>query len=206
MPAVLTEKDRDLITAMRKLGIIEKIQPNLLRPKDGAVIVMCGDADHSDDKFSYFSCLLGDCGSQKRPHLLTENGGAIWLTPNSKWDQIPFSNLDEILLWKIVSSLKLKHINDVFLCVHGPCGMARDILNLSMYDVVKIIFEGKERLIQTLAQEQLSHVKVRCFMHIYDETDERHRETRFLNRQKWETNKIQFANPTYHRIALSGFY
>ncbi len=50
-----------------------------------------------------------------------------------------------------------------FLCVHSPCGMARDMLNLSMYDVVKLTFEGKERLLRRLAQAGMTEVKVRCF-------------------------------------------
>ncbi len=193
MPTVLTETDKDFNTSMRKLEIIEKIQPNLLKPKEGAVIVMCGDGDHSDDKFKYFSDLLSQCGSQRRPHLLAKNGGAIWLAKSDILEKIPFSNFDEILIWEIISSLKLKKMNHVFLCVHGPCGMARDILNLSMYDVVKLTFEGKERLLRRLSQEGLSEVKVRCFLHIYDKSDARQRETRFLNRQKWGDNKIHLV-------------
>ncbi|MEK7639847.1 MAG: hypothetical protein AAB424_01775 [Patescibacteria group bacterium] len=128
----LTEQELCTVQRWKTQGVLVKVDSAkvLGRTHNGAILLCCGDADHSWDVLTH---IVNKLGCTERLHLQCFNGGALRVNPN-----VPIPKkyrIDAQLMEGIQVSRDLKKIETLFLASHAPCGMA-GLCRLSIEDVL----------------------------------------------------------------------
>ncbi len=105
-------------------GLLVVPQPHRLDLTDGAIVVACADGDQMDDFFDDLRSMSTEIRVRPRPHLLTEHGGALALSPD--WHDLRRPNRAQRLFEDIIDARDMKAIYTVLLFAHAPCGKARE--------------------------------------------------------------------------------
>jgi len=88
MGLVITERDLDLISGLRKAGVLEDTTRHKLSQEEGVILISCSDGDQFPDIFKH-QCLLQDCTHQPRIHTICLAGGALRLIANATNQSTP---------------------------------------------------------------------------------------------------------------------
>lgn len=153
----LSFRDLRMITALRNGGVLRNTRPSIDEELNGAITVICGDADRVLELLSHHTDHCQRYRKEKRVHLLSLNGGALLLAPHSPFVR---SYGDRVLKEHIEGAMNLKHIHDVSLYNHVPCGMAYGH-GLDVFDVLDMQFAAEFAL-----RKKLSDVQTTCYIHV----------------------------------------
>lgn len=187
----IREEDVALIKMLRKDGVLLKIDPELLRVKNGSVLVYCSDSNHSIDKWNYFESIVTQAQKIHRPFPIPQPGGALWIAESSMLASINLP-IDQVMLFGIEFALREQGIRSVFLKTHAPCKAALNY-NLSIFDQIELLVKGKERVKKQFAE--FEGLEVRCFFHVC--YPGQRRETRLVSVQKWYEKIEDYRNFDY---------
>lgn len=176
MSLVLTEEDRKIIRMFseKKVGVLRKVRPHLVDESNGAILVTCADGDQMEDLFSYHRKISLHHRETHRPHLLSLNGGAKLIAPDSPLRR---GSEDTIILEHLKDARRMKEIETVVLYAHAPCGAAY-AKQLSFYRVLELLFSGRARV-----EQVMPGIKVTCFCHVDYGDGKKH--TYFASRTTW---------------------
>ena len=112
--AKINLSDLDVIRNLRDKQLLVELDENMRR-KDGIILTICSDGDHSDDWLTHQRKF------NKRIHLYAHHGGALILSTSE------LENPRRILLLKDMrDGVKMKVIRTIALGIHYPCQWARD--------------------------------------------------------------------------------
>lgn len=149
MPLQLAQSDSLLIGRLREKGVLQDVMDHRLPLKDGAIVVMCGDADQASDIWDYSGKLQARYrSSSPRIHLLAQNGGALRLAENSPANRAG-STVDADLLHDIGAASDMKNIRTVVLLAHAPCGQAQ-ACGIGLKQTLDLLRSAKARVKQAL--------------------------------------------------------
>lgn len=138
----LTPEELEIIQRWKRKRVIVPVDRKKLvgRTHNGAILLFCGDADHSWDVLTHIVQKL-EC--TERLHLQSFNGGALRINPHVP---IPAElRIDSQLMKGIQVSRDLKKIETLLLSSHAPCGMA-GVCKLGIEDVLWYTIEGAEHI------------------------------------------------------------
>lgn len=169
----LSLKDRETVRALREFGVLIEIQqPRFLEYRNGNILVFCGDGDQSVDLFTHHVSMMSEC-EQCRPHLLTLNGGALLLPPDSP---VAKSEEGKVLFRQIIKSSALKKIPTIVLYSHAPCGAAMEA-GISLLEQLHLLMKAK-----LMVKSALPQGTVFCLFHV-DKGDTKR--TYYVSRDAW---------------------
>ncbi len=136
----LTKAELRIIKELKKQDILQPPRGYQLDYRNGVIMVACADGDQLYDLFTTHAGLCPSNPNRHRIHLLTRNGGALWISRPRTFNR----QTDEVgsLLKEIQKAHSMKHINAVALYTHVPCGVA-DEFNTDIVTNLKLLIEAK---------------------------------------------------------------
>ena len=170
---MLTDTDREWISAMRKADVLANVDAHLIDP-DGTILVTCADADQFPEIFVYKNVLIRRVRQHRRRpriHTFVWNGGALRLVGNSPINRMDAKCGDcaKVFVNEVAGAISLKNIWRVALYMHAPCGKAH-AAKLDFYESVKLLLRAKDelrvRLRASLPEESLLRLSIALFCHI----------------------------------------
>jgi hypothetical protein len=170
---------------LRKLVEVEGLlivpEPHKLNLSRGAIVVACSDGDQMDDLIDDVRRLSAEQGMKPRPHLITEHGGAMVLSPD--WHDPIRPGRARRIIEDIMDARDMKDIYTILLFCHAPCGKAGSC-NVGVEVSISHLMKAK-RVVKRLD----SRFQVRCFKHVdwHDEAEhgEHRKETYFIPADRW---------------------
>lgn len=152
------------IRRLREAGVLLDIEGHRLDQSAGVVMVCCADGDQMHDVYMTQEEMQRKQRGDPRVHLLSWNGGALRLLPDSPTNRRPTTAgefLDEVR-----DGAALKGISVIALYAHFPCGKVKDT-RMEIQEVFAALIAAKQRL-----KREIPGVKVACFFHVdYPQTD-----------------------------------
>ena len=180
--AHISENDIKIISAMRKFGVLDDIDPHRLAQEQGIIPIPCADGDQMIDIFQHQLKIALEGGVAPRPHQLSLNGGALLIAEESPLNKELREDL--VLLAHIRGAMVLKKIRTVVLYAHAPCGAA-GLAGLSFERCIDLLMKAKARV-----KKEIPGMKVACFCHVDRKGKKR---TYFVSKEKWEAWRLQYA-------------
>lgn len=179
---ILNAEEKKVLKKLVEMeGLLIVPEPHKLDLSRGAIVVACSDGDQMDDFFDDIRRLSAEQGMKPRPHLLTEHGGALVLSPD--WQDSVRPGRARRLVEDIMDARDMKDIYTILLFCHAPCGKAgacRIGVEASLDHLMKA-----KRVVKGLD----SRFQVRCFTHVdwHDEVENggHRKETYFIPAERW---------------------
>ncbi len=179
---ILSREDDDVLKNLvdvKQLLVVP--EPHKLDLSQGAIVVACADGDQMDDLIEDIRRLSAEKGKKPRPHLLTEHGGALVLSPD--WRDPDRPGRAQRLIEDIIDARDMKGIYTVLLFCHAPCGKAR-ARQVGVEESISHLMLAKK-----VVKKLDPRFQVRCFKHVdwHDQivNGEHHKETYFIPVERW---------------------
>lgn len=115
MSGVISSKENEYISGLKRYGVLQKFNPEEIRGIDenGGVAVVCSDGDIDAEPFHR--------RISHRPHAVRIFGGPLLLAPGfGGYD----AGLERRLIENIKQGMEVKKTRTLYLYFHAPCGMA----------------------------------------------------------------------------------
>ena len=158
MHARLTTRDATEICLLRKMNIIQAVDPCLLHQlKPGDIFVPCADADRIRDMIDQHCRYQAEHRVGARAHLLSLNGGALRIVNDPEFG-------GAAIMQDIADTLRLvkTDMHHVSLCGHTPCGK----YPLAPNETVRTLATAKISLRSYLEAQGLENIAIQCFYHV----------------------------------------
>lgn len=158
MHARLTTRDATEICLLRKMNIIQAVDPCLLHQmKPGDIFVPCADGDRIRDMIDQHCRYQAEHRIGARAHVLSLNGGALLIVNDPEF-------CGAVIISNIIDTLRLvkTDMHHVSLCGHTPCGK----YPLAPNETVRTLAQAKLTLRSHLEAQGLDNIAIQCFYHV----------------------------------------
>ena len=145
------------IQRLTEQNLLLHLNESPLEKKNGLILVSCGDCDKAHELISFEKRKCKEKVGHSRVHLLTLNGGALAIHPDSPVNQ---KGKSDVLLLDIEEANPMKQIEDLALYGHFVCGKAKS-LNLTVKEYFFWLAKAAVR-----CQEVFPFMNIACKIHV----------------------------------------
>lgn len=161
-PMSLLLKEREVLEALKKEGLLQDLSKKHFRGKEDVVVVGCPDGrQFVRGIFNSFMDMYDETHKISF-HPLLRHGGTLVLDAHSPL-VLPGHTTDKDLIHDIKDAIEMGY-KAICLVNHFPCGMARKH-NIHPMRIIESLMRAKERIKR---KEGLDRVTVACFLQVTD--------------------------------------